>query len=310
MRDEELSSMPTFAKLRAFVRLSRAKFLVAGILGFALGAAIARFEGAPLGWKPYLQGQLMVLAFHAMVHFSNDYYDREADALSHRTPWSGGSGVLVDGSLSPRSALLAALCCALIGAATVLSFAAAGKYVVATLGVAIGLLAWSYSAPPLRLLARGWGEIDTALIVAILFPLAGYATFAGTIATRAIVSTLPSAAAMLVLMFCVEYPDLEADARSGKRNLVVRAGARRARLFVYGAIVAAYAASALAVLLGAPGTVGVFSLLTIPLGWGLVRQLARGEYTGEPFAGNLAAQGVAFFLVMLVGSTLAYLAVL
>lgn len=302
--------MPSLAAIRAFLRLSRPKFLLGGIIGFALGAAIARFEGVQIGWQAYVQGQLMVSAFHAMVHYANDYYDLAGDAFSRRTPWSGGSGVLVDGLLSPRLALAAATVCAAAGGGVAIAFALQGKWLVAGLGLVIGLCAWFYSAPPLRLLARGWGEIDTALVIAILMPLAGYATFTGTLGVRALVSALPSAAAMLVLMFCVEYPDVESDARCGKRNLVVRVGRSRARLLVYGAVLAAYLAAALAIVLGAASTLAIFALLTLPLAWALVERLAANDPGQETVDTDIAAGGVAFFVATIFGSMLAYVAVL
>jgi 1,4-dihydroxy-2-naphthoate octaprenyltransferase len=213
---------------------------------------------------------------------------------------------LVDGSLDPRVGLAAALLCAALGLSLAALSAQQGRSVVAILGFSIAILAWSYSGPPLRLAARGWGELDTALIVAILVPLVGYATFSARIGERAILSMLPSAAAMLVMMLCVEYPDVEVDARVGKRNLVVRVGRGRARLMVYVATLAVYGATALAVALGAAPTLALFAALTIPLAWGLVERLARGMFGEAASDGALAARGVAFFVAVLAGSALAY----
>jgi 1,4-dihydroxy-2-naphthoate polyprenyltransferase len=302
--------MPRAAALHAFIRLSRLKFLTGGFLGFALGAAIAHFDGFSVGWAGYLQGQIMVTAFHVMVHYSNDYFDRFCDVGATRTKWSGGSGVLVEGGLPAHVALVAALATAAIGIAAVVDFAVQGRFVAAAVGVAIAILGWVYSAPPLRLSARGWGELDTAVIVAILFPLAGYATFAGTLALRPLLSALPSAAAMLVLMFCVEYPDVEVDRETGKRNLVVRAGRPRARLLVYAALAMAYLTAGAAVVFGAASTLAIFVVLTLPLAWGLVEQLAGGDLGDGRTNAEIAARGVAFFVTTILGSTLAYVAVL
>jgi 1,4-dihydroxy-2-naphthoate octaprenyltransferase len=302
--------MSSLRRVRAFVRLSRLRFLTGGFLGFALGAAVASFEGQPLNVAAYLQGQLMVTAFHIMVHYANDYYDRFADVDLARTPWSGGSGVLVDGELAPRTALVAALVAALVGSGCVAAFFAQGKPVVAGIGIAIGILAWCYSAPPIRFSSNGWGELDTAIIIAILFPLAGYATLTGSVGLRPLLSALPSAAATLVLMFCVEFPDADGDRRTGKTNLVVRFGLSRARLLVYAAVAAAYAAVAVAVALGAASTLAFFSLLTLPLAWSLVEQLASGDIAEPAALGDVASRGVAFFVATMLGSTLAYVAVL
>ncbi len=107
-------------------------------------------------------------------------------------------------------------------------------------GLAIGALAWAYSAPPLRLLARGLGELDTVAVVALLVPLAGYATFAHALGTHALLATIPGAFAMFAMMLAVEIPDVAVDKASGKRNLVVRWGVASAaivaRTFASGAV--------------------------------------------------------------------------
>jgi 1,4-dihydroxy-2-naphthoate octaprenyltransferase len=216
--------------LIAFARLARPKFLAGGFTGFALGAVVARFDGFAIDWPAYLLGQVMVTAYHLMVHFGNDYFDQETDAITVRTAWSGGSGVIPNGELPARVALIASLACGAIGIAATIAEAARGNPLVATLGVAICCLGWSYSAPPMRLLARGLGELDTIAVVAVLVPLTGYAAFAGALGPHAFAATLPGACAMFAMMLTVEIPDVTADAATGKRNLVVRWGAPRAKV--------------------------------------------------------------------------------
>ena len=241
-------------RLIAFARLARPAFLAGGFTGFALGAAVAHFDGYAIGWRMYLLGQVMVTSFHLMVHFANDYYDQATDALTVRTAWSGGSGVLPNGELPARVAVIAALVCAGAGVVIVIAEALTGNDLLAALGVAIGALGWSYSAPPMRLLARGLGELDTITVVAVLVPLVGYATFAGTLGVHAVAATLPGACAMFAMMLTVELPDVAADAATGKRNLVVRFGARRA------VITARLLAVAAVIVLVLVGTVAFASL--------------------------------------------------
>ena len=106
--------------------------------------------------------QAAVTSLQLMTHYANDYFDRDADARAQRTPFSGGSGALVDGSLDPAVAWRAALVCLLAGLSAAALLLAAGRPGSAALLIAIAALAWAYSAPPLRLLAcrspRSWAK--------------------------------------------------------------------------------------------------------------------------------------------------------
>jgi len=291
----------------AFLRLSRLKFLVGGFLGFGLGAAIASYEGAALTPGRYALGQALVTAFHLMTHYSNDYFDRASDARTTRTAFSGGSGALVDGSLPPVVALVAALVCLAVGLALTVAFALREEWTMTILGIAIAGLAWSYSSPPLRLLATGAGEATTALVVAVLVPLAGYATFMDRIDVLSVLSTLPLAAAMIAMMLCVEFPDVEADAATGKRNLVVRLGRAGSVRLIYGAIVAVAVGLAVAVFFGAPARLALVAIVVGGVGGALFSALATGRYTTPRENAAIAFRGVVLYISTAIAALLAYL---
>jgi 1,4-dihydroxy-2-naphthoate polyprenyltransferase len=227
--------------LFAFVRLTRPLFLYGGFAGVALGVAVAASAGHRINVVPYVWAQILVTAYHLMVHYSNDYFDRGGDVDARPTAWSGGSGVLASGELSANVALVAALTCGAIGLLATIRFALLGNAAVAALGIAIAVLAWSYSAPPARLCARGLGELDTSLVVAVLVPAVGYAAFTGAVDVRILSSVFPCALAMFAMMLSVELPDADADYLSGKCTLVVRWGAARTW-----PVVAAFASTAAA----------------------------------------------------------------
>jgi 1,4-dihydroxy-2-naphthoate octaprenyltransferase len=275
----------------AFVRLGRPHFLAGGFIGFALGAAAARFDGATLAVATYLWGQALVSAFHVMVHYANEFYDRAGDVLETRTPFSGGSGVLVAGELPARVAIVAAVGFGAAGTALVIRAALAGDRALALAGAAIGILAWIYSAPPFRLLARGLGELDTMVVVGLLVPLAGYAACAHALTPHAIAAALPGTAAMFAMMLCVEIPDAGADAASGKRNLVVRWGVGRA-------LGAARAACALAVAGLCFALTAVFGLTAaVAVALASVAALIGATLT----AARAPAWGVAFYTAIVLG---------
>lgn len=295
----------------AFIRLSRLKFLVGGFVGAGLGTAIAVDSGARFDLAAYAIAQLTITAFHLMTHYANDYFDRAADMRSVRTPYSGGSGALVDGSLAPRIAFVAAVACAIAGSAGACALVASARApIAAAIAIAIGALAWTYSAPPLRLLARGLGELDTALVVGVLVPLCAFAAQRPPLGAFgvAVASTLPAAGAIFAMMLAVQYPDLDSDAAGGKRNLIVRAGPLRARTYGVWAVAFTYAAVVVAIAIGAPPALGFVEATSVPFGFGLARRFARR--TAARNAGDdeaLAGTGVVFFFLVSLDTLLAYL---
>jgi 1,4-dihydroxy-2-naphthoate octaprenyltransferase len=293
--------------LRAFLRLTRPQFLAGGIAGGALGTAVAAYESGAVDWGAYALSQFTISAFHLMTQYANEYFDRAGDALAVRTQFSGGSGVLVDRTLGADVALRAALVCALAGAGGAVFLwkvapAAAG------LAIAIAILAWTYSAPPVRLLARGLGELDTVLVVAILVPACAYAAQTNAIDARMLAATLPGAGAMLAMMLGVEFPDLAADTASGKRNLLVRFGAAGGVRLGSAAVLAIYVGGVLAVWAGAPPFAGLALLGTLPLSFGYLRIL-RGRGRDEAVdLERLAGTGVALFFIATTYGALAFFA--
>lgn len=295
------------ARIAAFIRLSRLKFLAGGVATGALGTAIAAFEGSRIDWGAYALAQATISIFHLMTHYANDYFDREGDAKTRRTRFSGGSGALIDGSLEPRVAIVAAYVCLALGVAGIFALLVNGRGTAAALAAAIGPLAWYYSSPPLRLLGRGLGELVTTIVVCVLVPLCTYSAQRGMPDALALASTVAPAAAMFAMMIGVEIPDVEADAATGKRNLVVRLGRRRALPLVSAAGALMLGGVALALAAGAPRTLALAGLLALPAAGALALALwTRPEDDSQDAA--IAFRGVAFFFLTAAFSLAAYVA--
>jgi len=292
------------ASLLAFMRLSRLKFLTGGFLGVALGAAIARYQGFPLRWEMLVMLQVAVTSFQLMTHYTNDYFDREADALAVRTPFSGGSGVFARNEIAPRAALIAAACSLACGTFALVMLAMQRDMIAVYIGALIAILAYSYSSPPLRLLALGLGEGTTATVVAILVPLFSYAALAHKVEMTAFLSTLPAACAMFIMMVCVEIPDIAADGATGKRNLVVRFGRPSAPVLIAFATTGMALGAFLAIRSGAPRALLGAALLGMVLGSWLRAKLNSPR---PPTDAWIAGTGVAIYVVTLAAGVVAYL---
>jgi len=212
----------------AFVRLARPHFLVGGALLYGVGAAAAD----SVSGGDYLLGQAMVTAAQVTAHFVNEYADIEPDQyVANRTLFSGGSGVLTEGSLAPGVALRAAHVSTV--AASILAVAVAGQSAsAATLGLVSLGVSWLYSVPPVRLLATGWGEAATSLVVAVLVPLIGLMANGGGSTSRLLWALPVLFLVHLSMMLVFELPDLASDRAAGKTVLAVRLGPNRTHVAI------------------------------------------------------------------------------
>jgi 1,4-dihydroxy-2-naphthoate octaprenyltransferase len=297
-------------RLMAFVRLGRPQFLVGGFVLYGLGGALAVAGGAAFDPWRYGWGQLVVTATQLMTHYANDYFDLEADR-ANRTPtrWSGGSRILPDGALAPEVALRASRVLLVIAAGAASVMARRVGLGPLLLAAAMIGLAWGYSAPPLRLCARGLGELTTALVVTLLVPLFGYDLQAGALAAPIFFAAALPCALQFAMLLAIEFPDAAGDAAVGKRTLVVRLGAMPAARLYAATTLAAFGALPLLARAGLPARVAAAPVLLAPVAiWQSVR-VARGAYGDSARWGSVAFWAVAL-LIASAGVELAAVATL
>jgi 1,4-dihydroxy-2-naphthoate octaprenyltransferase len=295
-------------RLIAFVKLGRPQFLVGGFVLYGLGGALAVAGGAAFDPRAFAWGQLVVTATQLMTHYANDYFDLEADR-ANRTPtrWSGGSRILPDGALGPPVALRASRLLLVVAAGAALVTARRGGLGPLLLAVMMIGLAWGYSAPPLRLCARGLGELTTALVVTLLVPLFGYDLQAGALAAPIFFAAALPCALQFAMLLAIEFPDAASDAAVGKRTLVVRLGALPAARLYAATTLAAFGALPLLARAGLPARVAAAPVLLAPIAiWQSVR-VARGAYGDSARWGSVAFWAVAL-LIASAGAELAAVA--
>lgn len=265
----------TRRKLLAFVVLSRPLFLAGAAILYLLGVFFARSQGAPIDLGRVLLGQAVITSIQLMTHYSNEYYDLETDRLTggDRTFCSGGSGVLPAGRLSPNVAYRAMIVCAILSLVFI-GIAATQVPWVAPLSL-IGLIgAWFYSAPPVRLVGSGWGELTSAIIVTVLTPLTGYIMQTGRLNLNLLAISLPLGLLYLSMITAFEIPDYAADAATHKRTFTVRWGRSAAGVLQVTAMTTAYLFIALLA-----QTTSRFVWFLVPLViWQVVNVLWRIKY--------------------------------
>lgn len=294
--------MPFFASTAVQIfRLGRFRFLFLGLALYLLGALTAVYSGVELHLDRLAAGYLILVTGHLSMHYSNDYFDYEADLKARPNTLSGGSGVLREHPQLKAVALGMALALGLgsvgLGALFAWHYAYSPGYV--GLVIFANLLGWYYAAPPVRLSYRGLGEIATVLGVGLIMPLAGSLALGGPV-TPAFIAFAPAVLLYsLSFILSVEQPDMEADVAAGKRTFVARHG-RKAGFAAMAAANLAATGYFLLLFLTVPGSLYLaalaLSLLPLAIGLGGLALRPSGRVAALQIA-MVSVSGFALFLV-------------
>ncbi len=208
--------------VRVWLTEVRVPFLLLTPDVVSLGAALAWYRGS---FSPALFAFTLVgaLLLHVAVNVLNDYFDYVSgvDLHTRRTPFSGGSGVLPAGLLEPKSVYA-------LGVAFLAGGLAVGAYLTLAVGpwvLALGLAgaATAYLYTPL-LTRLGVGELFTGLNFGPLMVLGSYYVQTGRIDLAGLLAGVPVGLLTSNLLLLNEFPDVEADARGGRRTLPIMIG--------------------------------------------------------------------------------------
>jgi 1,4-dihydroxy-2-naphthoate octaprenyltransferase len=269
-------------KKSAWFLETRPQFLLLAVLLVLHAAGLAFWK---VGSVDILRLALCVIGLvllHASVNVLNDWHDWEKtgiDKETPRTPFSGGSGLLPAGVMTAKAALG-------LGIGTLAAGCAIGFYLVwdtwraygtpwplLIIGVigAVSIVAYT----PL-LTKVGLGEVFAGLGLGLLPIVGAYYVLTGSLDTAAWVSGIPAFLLTYNLLLINEFPDVEADAKGGRRHMVVLLGKKGAR-WLYAAV---EAGTYVAIVAGVvAGVLTPWALLGLVAGFFAI-QAIRGAITG------------------------------
>ncbi|MBL8472789.1 MAG: prenyltransferase [Rhodocyclaceae bacterium] len=287
-----------------FFAATRPAFLSVTVVACLLGTGSAWSDGVAIDPLLALATLAFALCAHAGVNVLNDVHDADADAGNRERiyPYTGGSRFIQNRIIAAPD--LEKFGWALFGivslAGLLLSFLSGfGLVPIGLVGLFLG---WAYSSPPLRLSARGLGELAVAAGWLLIVLGADYVQ-RGYYDGLALAVGMPFAALVTNLLLVNEFPDWRADAESGKRTLVVRLGRREARwlYLVLSGIAGGWTIAALAAQL-IPGACFAALLGLVPsvqAGLVLLRQAEQPQELVPAITGSIVA--VLLFGLLLTG---------
>ena len=286
-------------QFRGLVQLMRLKFLLASLLVYLTALLIA--DPHP-DWSSYplWAGLAAVMLVQLSSGLINEYSDWEGDRFARRTFFAGGSGIIATGRASPGAALSLAIITGAMSlwCAYYLTTALADRglfLIIVLIGLAVS---WAYSVRPVRLMSTGLGELSVAVLIAFVMPALAYYYVGGELVIHWQLS-LPVFFFAFAMLISVEYPDRQADIRSGKRNLVYRLGIRGAAMlqallsFIgYGVLIWYVVTGQLSLLVG-------LALVMLPFVWAAATVMGLSKYYDHYQAG-IATASVSYALVLLL----------
>ncbi len=258
----------------------RAPFFTASVIPVLVGTALAYAVAERFVPHLFILATLAMVALHAGANIANDYFDHTSrnDWLNTNvTPFSGGSQLIQQGLLSPRSVLVAAWVA--LSIATVIGvvlFLLTKSFFILALGL-VGLLGgYFYTASPLRLGYRSAGESVIGLLFGVLPVYGAYYLQTRTIDLAPLVPGIIVAMLIFLVILVNEFPDAQADRAVNKRTLVVVLGEKPAASIYRVVLGATFCMAAVAVFVSTTMRIaGLLYLATLPLALLVLKHLNR-----------------------------------
>jgi len=255
--------------MKKWLLVIRAPFLLlAVVLGF-LGASIAWYEAKEFGGSFDLGyawlASLGILLAHISVNVLNEYFDYRSgvDLRTRRTPFSGGSGALPAGLITPRQTLW-------LGLGSLLAAVPIGIYFITAIDTGwqlVPLLLVAAACIVLYtpfILKMGWPEWAPGVGLGFLPILGAYFVQTGAYTLPAVIASIPSTILVHNLLLLNEFPDVEADTTANRRTLPIVIGGRKASIVYSVLTVIVYLWIIGGVIAGKMPPFSLLGLLTIP----------------------------------------------
>jgi 1,4-dihydroxy-2-naphthoate polyprenyltransferase len=260
--------MKLLSTIGLWIRATRASFFQAVIIPVILGASAAWYRTGR-----FLPGYFFLTLFGAIfinagTNLANDYYDHitKNDELNKDyTPFNGGSRVIQEGLIPAPVILAVAISCFSCAAIIGLYLTYARGFALLVIGF-IGILSgFFYTAGPVKIAYRGWGELLVGITCGPLVVLGAYYVQTRAMTVEAVVISLPVGILITAILYINEFPDYECDKAVNKKNLIVRLRPEKARIGFYIIMVCVYLSIGMGWLLGILPRAALVSLLTIPM---------------------------------------------
>lgn len=206
----------------------RPHIVLGGLLAFTVGALLGIANGGSFNPSVFAVCYATIFFGDLSTHFSNDYFDVKQDRLRQKKALFSQRKVLIDNpemQSSAKKVAVVLLAISLLISALTVAFQIAPLMLLLIM-IGANFLGWFYSAPPLRLVSKGLGELTIALAVGFAIPAVGYLSSKSVIDSWYGIFAVPFILFAFMLALSLEAPDTESDRLGGKKTLGATIGVR------------------------------------------------------------------------------------
>jgi 1,4-dihydroxy-2-naphthoate octaprenyltransferase len=241
----------------------RLPFLLLSVVLVLIGGAVALDDEVFHGLR-FALAMLGVTLAHVAVNLFNELSDHRTgiDQRTRRTPFSGGSGTLQSGKLSPRTVLYVTLVILMMAFAIGVYLTLVSGWQLMIFILAGGIATVFYTSHLARWMI---GELAAGACLGTFVVLGTYYAQAGTLTAPVVWLAIPPGILTALLLLLNEFPDVEADRSGGRRHLVIILGRPRAAVVYTIALAVAYLILIVGVIAAWFPTTVLLALATLPL---------------------------------------------
>lgn len=220
---------------KAWLAQIRAPFLILSVFLVLIGLALSLKYPLTLNSEFNLFHAVLlvigVVSSHISVNLFNEYSDyfTKIDFKTRRTPFSGGSGMMVEGKIKPSRVLSVAIITLAIALLIGIYFSIISHFIILIFAILGAISIVFYT----NFLARYMlGELFSGLTLGSLVVLGTYISMNALPAmpwdslfpTEVLWLSVPAGILTSLLLLINEFPDVEADKAGGRNHLVIRLG--------------------------------------------------------------------------------------
>ncbi|UCG28807.1 MAG: prenyltransferase [Bacteroidales bacterium] len=226
--------------LKIWLAQVRAPFLILAVLLVMIGLALSyKLPGEEIDFN-ILHAVLLVIGVvsaHTAVNLFNEYSDFKTRIDFHtiRNPFSGGSGMMIEGHTSPKSVKGAAISALILAFGIGVYFTFVSHWIIFILVLIGGLTIVFYTEGLARIML---GELFAGLTLGSLVVVGTYIAMTSNpqkelgelLSTVVVMVSIPPGILTSLLLLINEFPDVEADKAGGRLHLVIKLGKRKAAI--------------------------------------------------------------------------------